>query len=53
MKRKIFLPLVGALMLGVLSACSSKMGALSSDYFTVTPQVLEAHQRQVPGEVFQ
>ena len=51
MKRKIFLPLVGALMLGVLSACSSKMGALSSDYFTVTPQVLEAVNGQVPATI--
>ena len=51
MKTKIFLPRVRALMLGVLSACSSKMGALSSDYFTVTPQVLEAVNGQVPATI--
>ncbi len=51
MKRKNFLPLLGALMLGVLSACSSKMGELSSDYFTVTPQVLEAVNGQVPATI--
>ena len=51
MKRKNLWPLLGVLMLGVLSACSSKMGALSSDYFTVTPQVLEAVNGQVPATI--
>ena len=48
---KIFLSLVGALMLAAFSACSSKMGELSSDYFTVTPQVLEAVNGQVPATI--
>lgn len=51
MNRKIFLPLFGVLMLAVFSACSSKMGELSSDYFTVTPQVLEAVNGQVPATI--
>ena len=51
MKRKNLWPLLGVLMLGVLSACSSKMGALSSDYFTVTPQVLEAVNGEVPATI--
>ena len=42
LRSKFFLSLVGALMLAAFSACSSKMGELSSDYFT-----------EVPGEVFQ
>ena len=45
------MPLAGALMLAVLCACSSKMGELSSDYFTVTPQVLEAVNGQVPATI--
>ena len=51
LKSKIFLSLVGALMLAAFSACSSKMGELSSDYFTVTPQVLEAVNGQVPATI--
>jgi Flp pilus assembly protein TadD, contains TPR repeats len=34
-----------------LSSCSSKMGQLSSDYFTVTPQVLEAVGGKVPATI--
>ena len=51
MNRKKLMPLAGALMLAVLCACSSKMGELSSDYFTVTPQVLEAVNGQVPATI--
>ena len=51
MKRKNLLPLLGVLMLAALSACSKKMGELSSDYFTVTPQVLEAVNGQVPATI--
>lgn len=51
LRSKIFLSLVGALMLAAFSACSSKMGELSSDYFTVTPQVLEAVNGQVPATI--
>ncbi len=35
-------------MVVALSSCSNKMGALSSDYFTTTPQVLEAVAGKVP-----
>ena len=40
MIKKLYLPLLMALVVA-LSSCSNKMGALSSDYFTTTPQVLE------------
>ena len=41
MTKRLYLPLLMALVVA-FSSCSSKMGELSSDYFTVTPQVLEA-----------
>ncbi len=47
MFRKITLPLLVAIVC-MLSSCSSKMGELSSDYFTTTPQVLEAVGGKVP-----
>ena len=47
MTKKLYLPLLVALV-AVLTSCSSKMGELSSDYFTVTPQVLEAVGGKVP-----
>lgn len=47
MSKKLYLPLLVALV-AVLSSCNSKMGELSADYFTVTPQVLEAVGGQVP-----
>lgn len=50
MMKKICFPLLLTL-LAVLSSCSSKMGALSSDYFTVTPQVLEAVGGKVPATI--
>lgn len=46
MIKKLYLPLV-ALMVLVLSSCG-KMGELSSDYFTTTPEVLEAVGGKVP-----
>ena len=46
MIKKLYLPLV-AMMILVLSSCS-KMGELSSDYFTTTPEVLEAVAGKVP-----
>lgn len=51
MRMKLHVPLLGALLLAVLTACSSKMGELSSDYFTVTPQVLEAEGGKVPATI--
>lgn len=47
MIRKLYLPLLTAVMF-VFASCSSKMGELSSEYFTTTPQVLEAVGGQVP-----
>ena len=41
MIKKLYLPLLMALVVA-LSSCNKKMGELSSDYFTTTPQVLEA-----------
>lgn len=50
MTKKLYLPLLMA-MIVALSSCSSKMGELSSDYFTVTPQVLEAVGGKVPATI--
>src|SRR5574344_2478639 len=47
MTKKLFMPLLAFVVLALCS-CSSKMGALSPDYFTCTPQVLEAVGGQVP-----
>lgn len=38
-------------MLALLSSCASKMGELSPEYFTVTPQVLEAVGGKVPATI--
>ena len=46
MIKKLYLPLV-AFMVLALSSCS-KMGELSSDYFTTNPEVLEAVAGKVP-----
>lgn len=46
MIKKLYLPLVAALVLA-FSSCS-KMGELSSDYFTTNPEVLEAVAGKVP-----
>ena len=48
MTPKKYLPLLMACTAALLASCSSKMGELSSDYFTVTPQVLEAEGGEVP-----
>lgn len=47
MTKKFWLPLVMAVV-AVLTSCSNKMGELTSDYFTTTPQVLEAVGGKVP-----
>ena len=46
MIKKLYLPLVALLVLA-LSSCG-KMGALSADYFTTNPEVLEAVGGKVP-----
>ena len=42
MTKKLYLPFLMAMVVALMTSCSKKMGELSSDYFTVTPQVLEA-----------
>ena len=51
MTKKLYLPLLMACVVALLTSCSSKMGELSSDYFTVTPQVLEAIGGKVPATI--
>ena len=50
MSKKLFLPILLA-VLAVLTSCSSKMGALSSDNFTCTPQILESVAGTVPATI--
>lgn len=50
MKKKFYLPMILAL-LAVLTSCSKKMGALDRQYFSVTPQVLEAVGGKVPATI--
>ena len=38
-------------VMAVLTSCASKMGELSPEYFTVTPQVLEAVGGKVPATI--
>ena len=45
MTKKLYLPLLMAIVVALFSSCK-KMGPLSADYFTVTPQVLEAVQEK-------
>lgn len=45
--KKFHLSVVAAALLALCS-CSNKLGELSSDYFSVTPQVLEAVNGEVP-----
>lgn len=47
MIKKLYLPLLVAVVVA-LTSCGGKMGALSSDYFTTNPQVLEAVAGKVP-----
>ncbi|MBQ3632000.1 MAG: hypothetical protein II949_12285 [Prevotella sp.] len=49
MQKKQMLLLSAAAVL--LTSCSSKMGALSSDYFTVTPNPLETYVGEVPATI--
>ncbi len=50
MTKKLYLPLLLACVVA-LTSCSKKMGELSPDYFTVTPQVLEAINGEVPATI--
>ena len=51
MTKKLYLPLLMAMVVALFSSCSKKMGELSADYFTVTPQVLEAGGGKVPATI--
>ena len=51
MTKKLYLPLLMAMVVALFSSCSKKMGELSDDYFTVTPQVLEAVGGKVPATI--
>ncbi len=51
MTKKLYLPFLMAMVVALMTSCSSKMGELSSDYFTVTPQVLEAVGGKVPATI--
>ena len=51
MTKKLYLPLLMAMVVALFSSCSTKMGELSADYFTVTPQVLEAVGGKVPATI--
>ena len=50
MTKKLYLPLLMAIVVALFSSCT-KMGPLSADYFTVTPQVLEAVSGKVPATI--
>ena len=51
MTKKLYLPLLMAMVAALFSSCIKKMGELSADYFTVTPQVLEAVGGKVPATI--
>ena len=51
MTKKLYLPLLMAMVVALFSSWSNKMGELSADYFTVTPQVLEAVGGKVPATI--
>ena len=51
MTKKLYSPLLMAMVVALFSSCSKKMGELSADYFTVTPQVLEAVGGKVPATI--
>ena len=51
MTKKLYLPLLMAMVVALFSSCSKKMGELSADYFTVTPPVLEAVGGKVPATI--
>lgn len=48
--KKIHLSVIAASLL-MLCSCSGKLGELSSNYFSVTPQILEAVNGEVPATI--
>ena len=51
MKKKLLMLLPSAAILLLTSSCSSKLGTLSADNFSVTPSPLEAHSGQVAATI--
>lgn len=51
MKKSFVLPLASMALVAALSSCSSKLGMLGADNFTVTPNPLEAHAGMVPATI--
>ena len=49
--QKNYFVLLSAASLLLLTSCSGKLGALSADNFTVTPNPLETHAGKVPATV--
>ncbi len=49
--RKVFLFLTVAMVAGMIASCSSKLGELSADNFTVTPNPLEVQAGIVPTHI--
>ena len=49
--RKNLTIIISALVAVIFSSCSGKLGALSADYFTVTPNPLESQAGQVPASI--
>ena len=51
MTKKLYLPLLMAMVVALFSSCSKKMGELSADYFTVTPQGTVDDTQTVAGKM--
>ena len=51
MQKKLFFTLSAAALLLLTTSCSSKLGVLSADNFTVDPNPLEAQQGKVPATI--
>lgn len=49
--RKNLTIIFSALAIATFTSCSGKLGALSADYFTVTPNPLESQAGQVPASI--
>lgn len=51
MKKSILMPFASFALVAALTSCSSKLGMLGADSFTVTPNPLEAHAGMVPTTI--
>ena len=49
--KKLSLLTISCGLLTIMTSCGGKLGALSADNFTVTPNPLEAHAGQVPATI--